>query len=240
MTPSVKDLQRLFRLMISSMFVPRFRFDKSLFCELIRRVNAEHNIVAPEHEPEVEFTMGPVDGTLGQFNAQTMSITIDVLEIFLFSQDKHRPPTYEEAKQHFDDEVTRVLAHEGGHWQLEKRMGWIPRVEKLLLHFGFLGLGALLVLVAYFIAAQFVTAVLLPNILGSSHWLGSVFGWGLAIVTVVGFYAVFGRVITRLFTIWRILTTIVAYHICYHERYARQFEKRVEADSTWRKVIEVD
>ncbi|MEK7584840.1 MAG: hypothetical protein AAB490_06365, partial [Patescibacteria group bacterium] len=48
------------------------------------------------------------------------------------------------------------------------------------------------------------------------------------------------KIAGRFLNIWRVVSFWLTYNICYHERYARAFEKRTGEDPRWSDVIEVE
>ena len=221
---------------ISMMFgPPRFMFNLELYRRLIRERGPNRPPLPLGNEPEVEFTLGPIDGVLGIYNNKTRRLTVDVLENLMVSVTDQHIAGPEDLVRRFDDRITRTLAHEGGHWHLQKRLGWLPIVEKVAINF-------ILMLVGLFLAwcaiHFYIDHVLLK--LTVKCWKASpLFGVSVGLVLTVG-YIWMVRNLTRLYyTVWRGLALTATYYICYTERFARGFEKRPDTDPRWDDVIKV-
>lgn len=105
--------------------LPAFRFNKELFNQIIREQEDGTKIDAPDAEPEVRFEYGELeDPVIGEFNREESLIRVDALKVFsMCVNSRNKPLSVDDLKQRFDDQLTHVLAHEGGHWRLEKRCG---------------------------------------------------------------------------------------------------------------------
>lgn len=214
---------------------PRYRFNRRLYRKLIHELEREQSIAAPDAEPEVQFTEGPIDGRIGEFDPRTMRITIDQLEILMLCFMQSRP-SIPELKNRFDTEMTRVLAHEGGHYHLQKRHGWLPIVEKIAINIVLSLIGAVLVWLGYWSLIRLVVGKLVPIAAETSKPLGVVVG----IVGALAVLFLFSRVFRRLLATWQVLAAFVTYRICWTERYARKFEERPANDRRWDDVIKVE
>ncbi len=227
-------LRGLMRMIALASQLPAFTFNRKLYGSLIREVKNGSPITSAEGEPKVEFTAGPVDGTLGEFDHRTMRIKIDALEVFLSSL-RSQPRSHVEAKQAFDLELTRVLAHEGGHYNLQKRHGMIVIVEKLAIAFGLLAVGIGLTFLGWYGVISFVGGFV-RQVMAN----GGVFQNILTLVLYLLLILFCMKIAGRFLNIWRVVSFWLTYNICYHERYARAFEKRTGEDPRWSDVIEVE
>lgn len=203
---------------------PRFHFNKNLFKDLIREDRKGRKLPAGE-EPDVRFSMGPVDGVLGEYDAKEKRITIDVLENFLvcFFQGP------EDIRARFDRRMISTLAHEGAHWRLHKRYGKAVVAEKMAINVlcilvGLLILGQSLHLTAHYFG-------LAAKALYAGHHPVSLV---LATLVLVVAQWVF---IKFFLEAWHAITFSVTYKLCYDERYARAAEKDAAVDPRWNNVI---
>jgi len=228
------SIRGLMRMITLASQLPAFTFNRRLYGSLIREVKDGPPIAASDEEPTVEFTAGPVDGKLGEFDHRTMRITIDALEVFLLSLHS-QPRSYEEAKQAFDAEITRVLAHEGGHYNLQKRLGKIVIAEKFAIAIGLFAVGIGLVALGWYGVIHFIGGFV-RKLMADGTVGQNLFALGLYALLFFGFIRIAGRFMN----VWRVVSFWLTYNICYHERYARAFEKRTGEDPRWHDVIEVE
>ena len=215
--------------------VPEFSFDRKLFKQLVEECGNGKSLNVLEPEPEITFQDGPIDGKLGYYEKETHRITVDQLEIFVVVLHSN-PKDFDELKQRYDDELTRVLAHEGGHWHLDKRYGRWPWIEKKAWFVGWWAFGATL-----YLSLLALWWYLINRLFGP--WLGSLVHPLIGIVAstvlyVAGLFWITVR-LRILLAIWRILSVMVNYRFCYHERFAREFEERPAKDQRWGPVVKV-
>lgn len=216
---------------------PRYRFNRKLFWQLIRKLQNGATIAAPEQEPSVTFKNGPIDGVIGQFNRKTMSIDIDQLEILMACfAESDGSESVAEMKRRFDTKMTRTLAHEGRHWQIEKRHGLLALIERIGINIFLLLMGTLATWVMYIVTIRFAMRWVIPHAWTAHPALG-VFA---ALACTVFFVLVVTQVGRRFLFAWAVVSSIVTYRLCYSERSARAFEDIAEKDPRWGPVIEVD
>lgn len=213
----------------------RIQFNRKLFQALIRRNSkGKSDLKAPAGEPEVILEQGPIDGILGQYDPIAKKIHVDVLEIFLKTfQEKGHPGKEKDFIDSYDRNLTHVLAHEGGHWRLDRRHGRIALAEKYALHLGFIVIGGL---IAYWYGGHVIRSI--TNMFHSTGhslieqtWIKVIFA---AINLLFLIYLV--RHFTR---IWFRLSIIASYNLCWHERSANAYAKEICDDPKWQEVITI-
>jgi hypothetical protein len=140
-------------------WTPAIRFDYALYRRLVR--TCPQSTVPPgDHDPEVEFEYEPTfDNILGFYDPKTKKICIDVLEIFVITADDPRIKNLHEFMDRYDEKLTQVLAHEGGHWHLDKRLGRWAFCEQYLIN------GILILLGLFVVGVPVVLSVLLSGYL---------------------------------------------------------------------------
>jgi hypothetical protein len=230
------SLPSFLRLFLSPIPPPPFRFNRELYARLIQEKGTDGPIIAPAHEPDVEFAMGPLDGMLGSYDVRTGKIMIDVLENFMVvlrsPADLLDP---EDLKRRFDVRMTETIAHEGGHWRLDKRLGMKALIDKFVMLglFLILGLGGLALLgrIYWFGVLGYLA---IPAF--ASHTVLGYLGSGAAVIVGALIYL---NIIRIYLGFWKALSFGLTYQLCYHERYARRFAREAEADKRWEGVIQV-
>jgi len=205
--------------------IPSFRFDRSLFIDLIRKHGDE---VVEGDEPEIDFAVGPIDGVLGTFEGKENRITIDVLEVVFEILFKNPTLNEQEFRQAFDKEVTRVLAHEGGHWNIEKRVGAWVYIERLALAIVFMFVG-------WFLLVRLLLVPLYSIAMAGIGAFGLWFGIPVAIAT----FLIGVELVSRFLLLWHGLSAMLIYKITWGERFARSFERKPFEESAWEDVIVV-
>lgn len=214
--------------------IPNFFFNAKLFKSLIREEEAKA-LQAPEAQPDIVFVQGPIDGVLGYCNFKEQRITIDVLEIFLKTLGDPTLTDEKALRANFDSELTRVLAHEGGHWRLDKRQGKWALIDKSIMLGLFTVVGFSLLALCFSAWGRYVANYLTPKLLATNIPLGiaaSVVAYVLGIWLLV-------QAGKRFLFVWRGLSLFLTYHLSWHERYARRAEKQAKDDRRWDDVIEV-
>ena len=229
------EFLQLLRFLARATLMPRFRFDKQLFLQLIRELEDGSTFAAPVGEPSVNFTEGPIDGVLGMYNPKTRRITIDVLECFLAASHQN-PNCYDHLKRLFDERLTKVLAHEGGHWQLHTRKGFIVLAERIGLHLGFSLIGLVLGIMFYHLIIRWYFGTIVPSLSAISPIVGTLLAVGSGLLVFWGAI----HILSRFLTFWRVLAAVASYYLCYDERFARRFEQRVGNGSQWEGVIKIE
>ncbi len=206
---------------------PEFVFNKNLFRQLV----SEHDAVAHRapHEPVVEFNTEPsCRRILGTFDETTRLITIHVLEVARAAMINQNAS---DLRQIFHRELVKVLAHEGGHWQLHKRYGFLLLFERIALRTtlaltGYALLGLLWVSLAgllyYAVGAQEN-----PFMKITAGFGASLLGFATFVLSIQGF------------SFMRHFASYATYCLCYTERYARRCEKKTDHDPRWKRVVEL-
>ena len=214
--------------------IPRLSFNRELYRSLIAEC-PKGPIKAEASDPEVYFAFGPIDGVLGNYDERSNKITIDVIELYATVLFIKQVPV-ELAKLEFDKMVTRVLAHEGGHWHLEKRHGFLANLERALLRVGFYSIGLSLTLGMTWLAYLMIWGSLVS-------WLGThipmVVAAPLSLGLYLGLWFVLYRCAHTFVSVAQALSFRYTYRLCWHERFAREFEERPATDTRWDDVIEV-
>lgn len=221
---------------ISMMFgPPRFMFNLELYRRLIRERGPNRPPLPPGNEPEVEFTLGPIDGVLGVYNHKTRRLVVDVMENLMASVVDQNITCPDDLMRRFDERMTRTLAHEGGHWHLQKRLGWLPLVEKMAINITLMLVGMFLVWCAIHFYIDHIWVKLTVRYLKTLPLFGVLVG----LVLTVGYIWLVRNLVRLYYTVWRGLALTATYYICYTERFARGFEKRPDTDRRWDDVIKV-
>lgn len=219
--------------------LPAFRFNKELFNQIIREQENGARIDAPDSEPEVKFEYGELEGSIiGEFDKEESLIRIDVLKVFFTCVNSRKKPlSVEDLKQRFDDKLTHALAHEGGHWRLEKCCGRRAQLDKMVIHFGFLAVGFLMLLLLLTFVVSNETAIDIARTL--FVWRG-ISGVLRVFAVVIIWFVVISRVARGFIWLWSVAASAVTYQLCYSERYARRYAREAGKDGRWKGVIEVD
>ena len=214
---------------------PVIRFNHKLYKELVRKCSTSV-VDAHEDDPEVKFHYGPIDGVLGHFDVMTKEIHVDLLEIMVITLDDHRVVTYDDFGRQYDVTITRVLAHEGGHWHLDRRLGMWPVVERALIYIVLTLIGLAMTLGVCYLS--FVT------LSSSIYTTTELLPWPLLFLLRGIFIGVLIwlelKVFKLLFLIGKTLSAAVTYQLCYHERFARKFEGNVHTEEKWSEVVVVE
>lgn len=215
--------------------IPVVEFNYELYKQLVKTCPTSSVEAEPEH-PEVEFVHGPIDGALGYFDYKTKRITVDILEIMMVSIDDEGVKSHEDFVERYDARITQVLAHEGGHWHLDKKHGWIPIAEKMLIM-------AVIVIIGFALMALFAFTVFTSVSYISSAIIGAfpvVVAWiSLAALYLFELWLLY-RFYSFSFRFWKLFSISVTYQICYHERFARKFEKNIDLNPNWHDVVKVE
>lgn len=210
--------------------LPKFKFDENLFYQLVEESAAKLG-VNEIGEARVNFKEGPIDMIAGTFNFNTKEIIVDYLEIFLISLLSF-PKNQVELMGIYKDKVISTLGHETGHWILDMKKGNAPvkEIKKMTLKY------LLIFLIPFFFIAWglvklfwgFTVSFYAVNLL-----LGLTLG---SAVAVIGFVLiVLVAVVNFLFS--AILAKAVTYHLCEHEKFAREYALEIAKDERWKDVI---
>lgn len=214
---------------------PTIRVDYRLYQQLVAKCPTSQ-VVAEENDPIVTFEDGPIDGVLGSFTHETKTVMIDALEIMAITLDRTEVFEPEDFRRRFDEHLTQVLAHEGGHWHLEKKSGAWARWEKYIIFTVLLLVG----LAGFFAIGWLVTSYINTSVFG---WIAQLPTAAAVIATMLVYgieiYAM-ARYFVFAFNFWKLISFFITYKVCWHERFAREFEGNVKLDSEWEKVVVVE
>lgn len=217
-------------LLIGRFKMPKLHFNRKLFLELINESAVKHG--AKEIiEPKVEFKEGPINFVLGLFNFKTKVITIDYLEVFIFTL-LNPLKSQEELENLYKEKITDTLAHEAGHWVLDMVEGIAAIRETWRMQLCYF----LLFLVPYFFTGWGLIDLFL-------EFISSLYGINLFTGIFVGsIVAICGLLILVLMTVINviiagILSKIVTYEKCKHEKFARSYANEIKNDPRWGNVI---
>ncbi len=214
---------------------PAIIFDGPRYNKLIHKCPGS-SLPECNPEPEVEFSFqGPIDGILGTFDPETKKITIDAIEIFTVCLMKEKSDDRNDIADRYDELVTQVLAHEGGHWHLDKKLGKLAMAERYLIY-GVIYSAAILLVALIVISISALIA-------GMLDWL--VYFLPLPIAALIGFIIVylviniFAKFAVSILDIGHSSALVLTHRFCYHERFANEFEKCVDLNPEWEKVVTV-
>lgn len=214
---------------------PVIRFNYDLYKKLVSKCPTSQ-VEAGAGDPKVIFEDGPIDGVLGSFDLETKELKIDALEIMISTLETQDVLDSDKFAASLDQKLTQVLAHEGGHWHLDKHNGYWAKAEKVAIFFLLLVVGAVLSLILAGVAGSAMGG----RIANITQELNPFWSW---VVTVIlyGFETIVLFTFLRFaFIFWKNISFMITYKICYHERFARKFEGNVDLNPEWKDVVVVE
>jgi len=194
-------------------------FNHGLYRVLLLDID-EMNSVGPD-EPKVEFNYDSdryhQTVKMGHFDRKTKRITIFCTKIFELCCDDPALTNKEEIYQQFQSLLIETLAHEGGHWRLDRRSGWLIWDMPIL-----------------FYSICLSTAV--PTLWFLRLWFKNLYfvdysPWETIMATITVFAAFLIMLLS-----FRISSQL-AYRLSYHERYARKFETFAKQNPLWKIIV---